>query len=53
MGMTPYAYLRAYRLIKAQALIDGGMSIAAASVCVGYESAEALSRALKKDGLKS
>ena len=53
MGMTPYAYLRAYRLIKAQELIDSGMSITAASACVGYESAAALSRALKQDGLKS
>lgn len=50
MGMTPYAYLRTYRLIKAKELIDGGMSITAASACVGYESAAALSRALKQNG---
>ena len=52
MGMTPYAYLRSYRLIKAAELIESGMSIAETSERVGYESPTALSRALKKDGLK-
>ena len=50
MGTTPYAYLRAYRLIKATELIEGGMSIASAAAMVGYESPAALSRALKKEG---
>lgn len=50
MGMTPYSYLRAYRLIKARELIDGGMSITNAAARVGYESPTALSRALKRDG---
>ena len=50
MGTTPYAYLRAYRLIKATELIAGGMSIASAAAMVGYESPAALSRALKKEG---
>ena len=50
MGMTPYAYLRAYRLIKARELIDSGMSITNAAARVGYDSPTALSRALKKDG---
>lgn len=52
MGMTPYAYLRSYRLIKAAELIGGGMSITRASEQVGYESPAALSRALKQNVLK-
>ena len=49
MGMTPYAYLRSYRLIKAKELIGGGLPLTAVSSCVGYESSAALSRALKND----
>ena len=52
MGMTPYAYLRSYRLIKAAELIGGGMSITRASEQDGYESPAALSRALKQNVLK-
>ncbi len=52
MGMTPYSYLRAYRLIKAAELIEGGMSITEASELVGYDTPTALSRALSKAGLK-
>jgi AraC-like DNA-binding protein len=50
MGMTPFAYLRAYRLIKAKELIDNGMPITKAAAYVGYDSPTALSRALKRDG---
>ncbi len=52
MGITPYAYLRSYRLIKAKELMGNGMSLIAASERVGYDSPSALSRALNRDGLK-
>ncbi len=47
MGITPYAYLRHYRLSKARALIAGGMAVSEAAERVGYESASGLFRALK------
>ncbi len=53
MGITPYAYLRSYRLMKAKEWIDGGKSITEAAALVGYESAAALSRALKQENLKA
>ncbi len=46
MGMTPYAYLRSYRLLKAKTLISQGKSLAEAAALVGYENASSLSRAL-------
>jgi len=48
MGMTPHAYLRSYRLLKAKALISQGKTLSEASALVGYESASSLSRALNK-----
>ena len=47
MGLTPYAYLRSYRLLRAGELISGGVTIARAAELVGYENASSLSRALK------
>ncbi len=49
MAVTPYAYLRSYRLIKAKELIDSGMSIVKTCAFVGYQSPAALSRALKQE----
>ena len=46
MGMTPYAYLRSYRLLKAKALVSQGKSLAETAALVGYENASSLSRAL-------
>jgi len=46
MGITPYAYLRAYRLLKAGELIGAGYTFAQAAESVGYENASSLSRAL-------
>ncbi|MBQ8551340.1 MAG: helix-turn-helix transcriptional regulator [Clostridia bacterium] len=48
MGVTPYAYLRSYRLLKARELIAGGMTLAHAADAVGYENASSLSRAMKQ-----
>ncbi len=47
MGITPYAYLRNYRLLKARALISQGLTIAEAAERVGYENASSLSRAFR------
>ena len=47
MGLTPYAYLRNYRLMQARRLLNTGVSMAAAASQVGYESAASLSRALR------
>lgn len=47
MGLTPYAYLRNYRLMQARRLLNSGISMAAAASQVGYESAASLSRALR------
>lgn len=47
MGVTPYAYLKTLRLIKARALISRGCTLSAAAREVGYENASSLARALK------
>lgn len=47
-GVTPYAYLRAYRLERARELIDRGETVARAAISVGYENASSLSRALSE-----
>lgn len=44
-GSTPMAYLRQARLRRAQAMIDGGTTLAAAAGAVGYSCATALARA--------
>ena len=46
MGVTPYAYLRTYRLLRARELISGGCTVARAAELVGYENASSLSRAM-------
>lgn len=46
MGVTPYAYLRSWRLLKARELLSGGCTVARAAELVGYENASSLSRAL-------
>lgn len=48
MGVTPYAYLKTVRLIKARALISRGYTLSAASREVGYENASSLARAMKE-----
>lgn len=47
MGLTPYAYLRNYRLMQARRLLRTGASITETAASVGYESPAALSRALR------
>lgn len=47
MGLTPYAYLRSYRLLRASELISCGNTVSRAAELVGYENASSLSRALK------
>ena len=47
MGVTPYAYLMAHRLIRAGELISQGLTLSHVAELVGYESASSLSRALK------
>lgn len=47
MGVTPYAYLKTVRLIKARALISKGYTLSATAQEVGYENASSLARALK------
>ncbi len=49
MGMSPYAYLRRYRLYRAKELISAGMGISRTAELVGYENASSLSRALKAE----
>jgi AraC-like DNA-binding protein len=46
MGVTPYAYLRSWRLLKARELLAGGCTVVRAAELVGYENASSLSRAL-------
>ena len=46
MGVTPYAYLRSWRLLKARELRAGGCTVVRAAELVGYENASSLSRAL-------
>ncbi|MBE6611480.1 MAG: helix-turn-helix transcriptional regulator [Ruminococcaceae bacterium] len=52
MGVTPYAYLRSYRLLKARELMAGGCTVARAAELVGYENASSLSRALAENTTK-
>ena len=47
MGITPYAYLRSYRLLRAHELIAQGCTAARAAELVGYENASSLSRAMR------
>ncbi len=47
MGLSPYAYLRNYRIWRAKELIAGGVGITQAAELVGYENASSLSRAIK------
>lgn len=46
MGITPYKYLREYRLNKAVNLINNGMTLCEAAGHCGYDSVSALSHAL-------
>lgn len=46
MGVTPYSYLRSFRLMKARGLVGSGMTLTEISELVGYENASSLSRAL-------
>ncbi|MBQ2977177.1 MAG: helix-turn-helix transcriptional regulator [Clostridia bacterium] len=48
VGLTPYQYLREYRLNRAVVKLQGGMSVEQAAVECGYESAFSLSHAMKK-----
>ena len=47
-GMTPYQYLRQYRLNRAVTLLMSGKTVAEAAAQCGYESASALSHAMRK-----
>ena len=50
MGQTPYAYLRAYRLMRAAELLARGGMPAQVAAQVGYENPSSLSRALRGRG---
>lgn len=47
MGITPYAYMRACRLIRAEELLSRGGSVTSTAELVGYENASSLSRAMR------
>ena len=47
VGVTPYSYLRRYRLAKARVLCSAGHTLAEVAEMVGYENPSSLSRALK------
>ena len=47
IGQTPYAYIKTFRLIRAQEFLKGGYSVTDTAALVGYENASSLSRALK------
>lgn len=47
VGITPYSYLRRYRLAKARALYSSGLTLAEVAEIVGYDDPSSLSRALK------
>jgi len=47
-GITPYQYLREYRLNRAAALIRDGASVQEAALRCGYESTASLSHAMRK-----
>ena len=46
MCVTPYVYLRTYRLMRARELLADGASLERAALEVGYENASSLRRAL-------
>ena len=48
MGMTPYQYLREYRLNRATVLIEQGTTVSEAAVLCGFESAASLSHAMRR-----
>lgn len=48
IGMTPYQYLRQYRLNRAAALIAAGTTVGEAAMICGFENASSLSHAMKK-----
>lgn len=47
VGVTPYSYLKSYRLAKAQEFYSLGYTMAQVAEMVGYEDASSLSRAMK------
>ena len=48
MKITPGAYIQTFRLLTADQLIQGGMSVTEAALRCGYNNASSLSRALSK-----
>lgn len=48
MGVTPYTYLKNYRLLQAEDLLSQGCSFETTAVTVGYQNASSLSRALSQ-----
>ena len=48
MGITPYQYLRQVRLNRAASLLRRGQSVSGAAAACGFESAAALSHAMRK-----
>ncbi len=48
VGVSPYSYLRTFRLYRAADLLSGGMKMAEAASAVGYENASSLSRAMSQ-----
>ena len=48
MGMTPYAYLRSFRLLRAKELYSEGRTLSEVAELVGYENASSLSRSLRE-----
>lgn len=49
MGITPYAYLKKYRLAKAKTYLSRGESLSEVAEKTGYQTASALSKALKNE----
>ncbi len=48
MSITPYAYLRSYRLLRAKELLTSGETYASAAERVGYQNAVSLYNALRQ-----
>ena len=48
MGVTPYTYLKYFRLLKAEELIAKGHTLESVATEVGYQNASSLSRALNQ-----